>query len=220
MLIRSEHLKYLHAGATLLLSNLHRRFWIIGAKDLIKYEIKRCVTCARYSSTIQKQMMGNLPAARVIPAKPFQKTGIDYAGPFLLKPMLPRSKVTVKAYMAIFICFTTRAIHLEVVSSLTTEAFLTAMRRFISRRGKPSDIFSDCGTNFVGASAEIKKLTKLINSFPYNNSMSNAMTSEGVESQFNSPGAPRMGGLWKQASSLSSFIFIVLWVQPDLLSKN
>ncbi|GFR14230.1 hypothetical protein TNCT_472181 [Trichonephila clavata] len=56
----------------------------------------------------------------------------------------------------------TKAVHLELVSSLSAAAFLSALRRFVSRRGYPSDIYSDNGTNFVGASAYLKDLFKLL----------------------------------------------------------
>ncbi|GFS80674.1 integrase catalytic domain-containing protein [Trichonephila clavipes] len=93
-------------------------------------------------------MMGDLPRHRIVPSRPFEKVGLDYAGP---KPKLKRSRVTLKSYIAIFICFSTKATHLEVVSDLTTEAFLACLRRFIARGSKPSVIWSDNATNFKGA---------------------------------------------------------------------
>ena len=78
--------------------------------------------------------MGELPSARVQPSRPFLTTGVDYAGPISLKLGTPCSKIITKGYIAIFVCFATRAIHIEVVTSLTTEAFLAALRRFIARR--------------------------------------------------------------------------------------
>ena len=81
--------------------------------------------------------MGELPPARVQPSRPFLTTGVDYAGPIQLRVGTTRSKIITKGcYIAIFVCFATKAVHIEVVSSLTTEAFLAALRRFIARRGK------------------------------------------------------------------------------------
>ena len=67
---------------------------------------------------------------------------------------------TVKRYGCIFTCLTTRAIHLEVLSALDTNSFINALFRFISRRGRPSQIFSDHDTNFVGACHELCQALK------------------------------------------------------------
>ena len=106
--------------------------------------------------------MGDLPAARVTPARPFATCGIDYAGPILTKERA-RSKITLKAYISIFVCFATKATHLEVATDLSTDAFLNCLRRFTSRRGLPQGIISDNGTNFVGAHNELKKLLRSSN---------------------------------------------------------
>jgi len=103
-------------------------------------------------------MMGNLPRERVTPARPFQRTGIDYAGPILIRTGKGRGHRTHKGFIAVFICLSSKAVHLEVVSDYTTEAFLAAFRRFISRRGLCCEVFSDCGTNFVGANRQLREM--------------------------------------------------------------
>ena len=108
--------------------------------------------------------MGDLAADRVNPSRPFSKCGVDYAGPFLLKKFKGRCNTFSKAYISLFICFTTRAIHLEVVSELSRDAFLAALKRFISRRGKPQDIYSDNGRNFVGARSYFDDIRKFMQS--------------------------------------------------------
>jgi len=194
LLIDSEHFKYLHAGSSLLLATLTRKYWIVSARDAIRHRIKKCITCTRHAARTQHQLMGNLPAYQITPVRPFVRCGVDYAGPFTLRAIPSRSKVTFKAYLAIFVCFTTRAIHLKVVSSLSTEAFLATLRRFISRRGRPSDIYSDCGTNFVGAANEIKMLLKNPTTI---SKITNAMTNDDISWHFNPAGAPHMGGIWE-----------------------
>ncbi|GFT33539.1 integrase catalytic domain-containing protein [Trichonephila clavipes] len=87
--------------------------------------------------------MGNLPAIRLSAGRAFLNVGIDFGGPFITKPNVSRSKVKLKSYLALFICMATKAVHLEVVSDLSADAFLAAFRRFISRRGKPTNMFSD-----------------------------------------------------------------------------
>jgi hypothetical protein len=94
--------------------------------------------------------MGSLLAARVNPSPEFHITGLDYAGPTIIRHGGRRSQVLTKAYVVLIVCFGTRAIQLELVSDLTNVT-LAALRRFISRRGKPIQIHSDNGTNFVGA---------------------------------------------------------------------
>ncbi len=102
--------------------------------------------------------MGQLPKARVIPSPPFTITGSDFAGPFSLKKGHTRKPVIIKAYLCIFVCFSTKATHPECVSDLSTEAFLAAFKRFIARRGLPREIFSDNGSNFKGAHNDLQKL--------------------------------------------------------------
>ena len=85
--------------------------------------------------------------------KPFATTGVDYFGPLEVK-LLRR---TMKSWCCMFTCLVTRAVHIEVVNSLDTEACLAAITRFIARRGRPATMISDNGTNFVGAAKELKQ---------------------------------------------------------------
>jgi hypothetical protein len=105
--------------------------------------------------------MGNLPSKRVQPARPFINCGVDYAGPIVIKQSKGRGKNSVKAYVALFICLATKAIHLQLVTDCSTETFLGALKRFIARRGMVSSIYSDDGTNIVGANRELNNLRKL-----------------------------------------------------------
>lgn len=102
--------------------------------------------------------MGSLPLSRLSPCRPFLRCGLDYAGPILCRTTKGRGHKAYKAYIALFICFVTRAIHLEVVSDLTTQAFLAAFRRFSAHRGIAAEMFSDNGTNFRGADKELRTM--------------------------------------------------------------
>ncbi|UYV74269.1 K02A2.6-like, partial [Cordylochernes scorpioides] len=139
------------------------------------------------------QIMGNLPADRVNPSRPFTKTGVDLAGFYELKPSLTRSKGTIKCYVILFVCFSVKAIHLEMVTSLSTSSFIAALRRFISRRGKPSKIYSDNGTNFRGTESFMKKQYKIMNS----KETKDFLAEELIEWHFIPPSAPHFGGLWE-----------------------
>ncbi|KMQ85993.1 hypothetical protein RF55_15172 [Lasius niger] len=99
--------------------------------------------------------MGDLPASCVTPLPPFAKSGVDYAGPFSIK--VNRNK-TGKAYLCVFVCFVTKAVHLEIVSDLSTTTFLNALKRFLARRGKCISIYSDNGTAFIGANNALKEM--------------------------------------------------------------
>jgi hypothetical protein len=197
LIIRDTHLKQFHAGPQLVLSTIMARYWILRGKDAVRYQIRKCVICTRQRAQTLQEVMADLPSFRVTQARAFSKVGVDYAGPFLIRPIQPRSKVTLKAYIAVFICPVTRAIHLEVVSDLSTSAFLASLRRFVSRRGRPTDIYSDCGTNFVGADNELKDMYKMFLSSPHNLLISKEMTNMGITWHFNPPAAPHFGGLWE-----------------------
>ncbi|GFX31099.1 integrase catalytic domain-containing protein [Trichonephila clavipes] len=138
-------------------------------------------------------MMGDLPRDRIVPSRPFEKVGLDYAGPIFTKPNLKRSRLTLKSYIAIFICFSTKATHLEVVSDLTTEAFLTCLLRFIARRSKPSVIWSDNATNFKGARNILNEWNEICKS----NRIQLFSAEEGIEWNFIPPASPHFVELWE-----------------------
>jgi hypothetical protein len=125
-------------------------------------------------------------------------SGVVYTGPILLKLGTPRSKIITKGYIAIYVCFATRAIHIEVVTSLTTEAFLAAMRRFIARRGKPRTIYSDNGTNFQGAANQLHAIYNMLRSSEMAR-VQDFLVNEGCDWKFIPPHAPHFGGLWEAA---------------------
>jgi hypothetical protein len=143
LIVSAEHTRLLHAGPQLLTASLREKFWIPRIRNVVKTTIHQCLTCYTLKAQASQQLMGELPPSRVQPSRPFVTTGVDYACPVLLRLGTTRSKTTVKGYIAIFVCFITKAVHIEVITSLTTEAFLAALRRFIARRGKPKTIHSD-----------------------------------------------------------------------------
>ncbi|GFX06941.1 integrase catalytic domain-containing protein [Trichonephila clavipes] len=105
--------------------------------------------------------MGNLPKHRVTLERPFFSCGIDYAGPVLIKCNKGRGTKSTKGYIALFVCLATKAVHIEAVGDLTTDSFIAALRRFSARRGAPRHIYSDNGTNFVGARRKLDEIRKL-----------------------------------------------------------
>ncbi|XP_064625931.1 uncharacterized protein LOC135486763 [Lineus longissimus] len=144
--------------------------------------------------------MGPLPAERLTPARVFSVCGVDYAGPLLLRIGRGRGCKTEKAWIALFICLAVKAVHLELVCGLTTEAFLAAFRRFISRRGKPVTVFSDNGSNdsnFRGGYREMRDLKKLYDSRSHNETVAKALAEENISWQFSPPLGSHFGGLWE-----------------------
>lgn len=197
LIIEDIHQRTLHGGAQLMLGLLRKRFWIVNGRNIIRKIVHNCVTCTRHKARTATQLMGNLPLNRITPNRPFSKCGVDYCGPFDLRVTRGRGNVkTTKAWIAVFVCFAVKAIHLELVSDLTSEAFIAALRRFVARRGACSDLYMDNGTNFVGASTKLKEINQ---AFKKENvsKISNEMLRHGINWHFNPPGAPHMGGLWE-----------------------
>ena len=143
-------------------------------------------------------MMGSLPAERLLPCRPFQKCAVDLCGPILTYLRI-RGKAPYKTYAAVFICMVTKAVHLEVVIELSTEAFLAALKRLIGRRGLPSDIFCDNATNFVGANNKLSELKAFLFKKETKYSIYNFCSNEFINFHFIPPRAPHFGGLWEAA---------------------
>ena len=139
--------------------------------------------------------MGNLPKPRIEHIKPFLKTGVDFAGPFDVKAARLRKLRVTKAYLCIFVCMSTTAVHVELASDLSTPTFIAALDRFLARRGHCSDMYSDCGTNFVGTQRYLAEVYDLLSSSSY----TNYVTAHKITWHFNPPSAPHMGGLWEAA---------------------
>ena len=136
-------------------------------------------------------MMADMPKERVTLDKPpFIYTGVDYFGPSYVK----QGRSQPKRYGCVFTCLTTKAVHLEIANSLDTDSFIHALRRFVNRRGLSEKIFSDNGTNFRAGHKELKQsLAELIAA-----KVGRFLTQQGIEWEFNPPGASHMGGIWKR----------------------
>ena len=140
--------------------------------------------------------MGQLPTIRTTPSPPFSRVGVDFAGPFVVIRGNPRRPTRIKTYASIFVCMSTRAVHLELCSDLT-EAFIACLRRFCGRRGCPSHIYSDNGTNFVGTKNELEEVQQLLTSTSAKNSI-NAFTAKNrIQWHLTPPRTPHFGGLWE-----------------------
>ncbi|XP_008189149.1 uncharacterized protein LOC103311332 [Acyrthosiphon pisum] len=139
--------------------------------------------------------MGSFPKQRVQHSRPFTTTSVDFAGPLIIRSGI-RGRPGKNALIAIFVCFSTRAVHIEAVEDLTANAFLTAFRRFVSRRGKPNMVWSDNGTNFIGGCKELTVYVSKVDGF---------LASEGVTWKFNPPATPHFCGIWESAVKSAKF---------------
>ena len=197
LLIRFEHCRNNHIGPNGLMAILRQRFWIINARTTIKSVIAKCYVCCRFSPRRGDQLMGALPRERTEIVRPFFNTGVDLCGPFLVRPTKKRGNSTQKCYVALFICFATKAVHLEVVFDLSTETFIAALKRFVSRRGIPAKLFSDNATNFVGSKNYLSEWYQIINSEAFTEKMYAELLNEQIEWKFIPARSPNFGGLWE-----------------------
>ena len=187
-------LKKSHGGGQLTLNSIREQNWIITAKPIVNSFIKKCITCFRFTYKPDYPMMADLPAERIAPVRAFSQTGIDFAGPFYVKDDGMK-----KTYISIFVCMTTKAVHLEIVGRLTKEHCILALKRFIARRGLPAKILSDNGSNFIGTRNELLKVQELLNREKQENSIINFINNQGIEWVTIPTKAPHFGGLWEAA---------------------
>lgn len=192
IIFSTYHITLLHAGPQLLLSHIRQAFWPISGRNLARKTTQSCVTCKRFKGKIITPIMGQLPEQRLHANFVFSDVGVDYAGPIMINNRKGRGSVLIKSYICIFICFVVKAVHLELVTDLTTESYIAAINRFISRRGKPNNIYSDNGRNLVGAA-------RVITNFIRNHSESiySCAAEQGVNFHFIPPYSPHFGGLWE-----------------------
>lgn len=123
---------------------------------------------------------------------------MDYAGPLRVRESRRRGRAHIsKAYIALFVCFSTKAVHLELVMDLTTEAFMAALRRFTGRRGICSHLYSDNATNFVGAAGELKEIYEFLSQ--QKETIQEELTKLKINWQFIPPRTPNFRGLWESS---------------------
>lgn len=205
LLIKHEHESLKHAGPQTVLANIRLRFWPLNGLREIKKVIRNCVVCYRFKTKPSQQVMGALPADRVSIVRPFLKVGLDFGGPIFIKQSKLRRSSTTKCYIALFVCMVTKAIHIELVSSLSTEVFLLTLKRFIARRGQPSVIYSDNATNFKGAHNQLKAVYEFLKLPSNRNAIQNFLTLRETEWKFIPPNSPHWGGLWEAGIKSAKF---------------
>lgn len=196
LIIHEAHLKTLHGGVQQVLQLIRQKYWIQKSRQLSRKIINRCLKCFKaHPRKLLDQLMSPLPTERTTRERPFKVCGVDYAGPVGLSSKTGRNPVITKAYIAVFVCFATRAVHLELVSGLDTDHFLQALRRLIARRGPIATIYSDNGLNFVGANNFLKEIYHKQSEW----ATGKVPNMFNITWKFITPHAPHQGGLHEAA---------------------
>lgn len=195
-IIEREHHRTGHGGVQATMAAVRLCYWPVSLRSTTRRIVRNCVTCFKARPRLSEALMGSLPAERVFVSRPFSHCGVDYAGPLLLREGKRRNAKFNKAYSAIL---ATKATHVELVSDLTSEAFIAALKRFMSRRGKPICLYSDNGSTFVGAHRQLKELHEMFKRDQKRNDIQEFLCDQETSWKFIPPNAPHFGGLWEAA---------------------
>lgn len=205
LIILNEHHRNLHAGAQAILAILRLRYWPLNGRETVRSVLRKCVVCFRVKPFDISPKMGNLPRSRVIQNRPFSVVGIDFAGPLNIKDGKTRNRRLVKAYICAFVCFSVKAVHLEIVSDLSSESFLNCLKRFVSRRGICREIYSDNGTNFVGANNDLKQVFDSFSNSTKDDNFLHYLAKNSIKWHFIPSRSPHFGGIWESVIKSTKF---------------
>ena len=154
LIIENHHRNGGHGGITNTWASLRNKYWVVRGAITVRKILGKCISSEKSNGCAGRQIMAELPEERLTPGNsPFYFTGVDYFGPLYVK----QGRKLIKRYGCLFTCLTMRAVHIEIATDLSSSSFINALRRFFGRRGKPLKIFSDNGTNLVGAEKELRK---------------------------------------------------------------
>ncbi|XP_076398077.1 uncharacterized protein LOC143266403 [Megachile rotundata] len=204
LLITDYHRRFYHANNAAVVNELHQTYFIIGLRKILRSLVAKCLVCRLQRAKPQAPIMSTLPEGRLAyRQRPFSHCGVDYFGPMFVKIGRRREK----RWGVLFTCLTTRAIHLELAHTLSASSAIMALQRLVSRRGLPVTVYSDNGTNFRGASKELKEAIAEIDK---EKQREYALTQR-IESKFIPPDAPHMGGAWERLiRSVKTALHVVL----------
>ena len=199
LMLEHEHQRLGHAGAQNVLSNFRLRFWPLNGLKETKRLINKCVPCYRFRAQPATQIMAQLPKDRVNFSRPFSRVGIDYGGPYYIKSSNLRKAPLIKCYIALFVCMVTKAVHIELVTGLSTNDFIKTLKRFIARRGNPSVIYSDNAGTFVGARTQLNELYQFFQKQDNVNAIKEFLSLNEITFKFIPARSPHWGGIWEAA---------------------
>lgn len=194
LIVSHYHRHNCHTGPVALMSILRQSYWILSCRNVVRRIVHKCNFCFRAKPKAVNPFMGDLPTCRVTEAKAFTRTAVDYAGPISIIPQRKRGVRSIKAYLCIFVCLVTRAVHAELTTDLSTSTFLSAFKRFLARRGAVQTMYSDAGTVFVGAKNALSDIYAFVNSDEYQTAFSNELAEQKITWKINPPRTPHFGG--------------------------
>ncbi|KFD61198.1 hypothetical protein M514_26631 [Trichuris suis] len=188
-IVWQRHLDLMHAGTERVLADLRAQFWITGGRRLVRRVLGKCLHYRKLTAVPKQIMMSDLPSERLnFHAPAFTNVGIDFFGPFEVIVKCSREKRN----DCIFTCLVSRAVHLELTSSLNLNSVIQAVKRFISRRGRPRIIMSDNGSNFVKAAKCLRREWSEVDIEGLNASLADLR----IKWKFSPPHGSHFGGAW------------------------
>ncbi|CAI5649659.1 unnamed protein product [Oreochromis niloticus] len=205
--IRDVDSRLCHPGPERVFAEIRRTHWILRGREAVRHFQRTCLECRRWRARPTVPKMADLPVARLRLYKPaFYSTGVDCFGPFEVKI----GHRVEKRWGIIFKCLTIRAVHLDVLTSIDTDAFLMALRRFIARRGTPAELYSDQGTNFRGGERELQAAFAAMTT-----DLQKLLAPQKIIFHFNPPAAPYFGGVWeREIRSVKTALYTTVGSQP------
>ena len=214
LFIKETHAMLGHMGRETVLNAIRKNYWIVRGNSSVRKIIKNCMTCRKVQSKPIVQQMAPLPASRVTgDSPPFTSVGCDFFGPFYVK----QGRKEEKRYGVIFTCLASRAAHIEIAHSLSTDSFVNALRRFICRRGNVQEVLSDNGTNLKSGYKEIKKSIDEWNE----NAIHNFLRQRNISWKFNPPYSSHFSGIYEREIRTIRKVFgALLTEQPMKLSDE
>ena len=200
LLVKHYHERVYHQGRGMTMNALRSNgIWILGCSKAVSSHIYKCTKCRKFRRCTEQQRMSDLPEDRMETAPPFTYCGMDCFGPFYIK----EGRKELKRYGLLLTCMCSRAVHIEMLDDLTTDAFINALRSFIAIRGKVRQIRSDQGTNFVGARREFAEALKEMDQ--------EELKELGCEFVMNTPASSHVGGVWeRQIRTIRSVLTSIL----------
>ena len=207
LLIQDFDSRLRHPGPERVFAEIRRTYWILRGREAVRRFQKGCTECRCWKAKPTVPRMADLPLARLRLFKPvFHSTGIDCFGPFEVKV----GRRIEKRWGIIFKCLTVRAVHLDVLTSIDTDSFLMALRRFIARRGTPAELYSDQGTNFKGGERELREAFAAMSA-----DLKRLLAPQKIVFRFNPPAAPHFGGVWeREIRSVKTALYTTVGAQP------
>jgi hypothetical protein len=213
--VEREHLITLHGGVAMTIAKVRERFWIPKLRRLVKRVRKSCYGCVRFrAQAYEKPPPGKLPVTRTEGSAPFQVVGVDFAGPIRYRT---KGKAEKKAYLALYGCSLTRAVHLEILRSMEVVEFIPSLKRLIARRGRPKIIYSDNAKTFIAANKWLKRAQK-------DEKLHHFLVVNKIEWRFNLSRAPWWGGQYERLIGLFKRAFyktigngMLTWKSPSTI---